>query len=229
MSANPEVEKIVSLPVETNGHHVELAPEVEPATEPVATPAPQAKTRRARPPWAATAALGAVALIATGTLGYVAHAAAEQRDGLYARLVTTTVTLASTQDQLTAAQSDARSKKVTADYVAMYVADGGRVQTDYEVLNDCSSFSTCRTGSQQLLADLQKFQADRTAAVVPSALSASDSSLGDALSAAIAADAEIISGMDSGNVDKFKDGFDKLQAAMLNVAKAEAALGAELK
>ena len=35
--------------------------------------------------------------------------------------------------------------------------------------------------------------------------------------------------MDSGNVDKFKDGFDKLQAAMLNVAKAEAALGAELK
>ena len=96
-------------------------------------------------------------------------------------------------------------------------------------MNDCSSFSTCRTGSQQLLADLQKFQADRTAAVVPSALSASDSSLGDALSAAIAADAEIISGMDSGNVDKFKDGFDKLQAAMLNVAKAEAALGAELK
>ena len=228
MSANPEVEDIVELPVQH-----EMRPEEEPLApaEPVveAATAAVAKTRRARPPWMATASLGAVALIASGTLGYVAYAASQQRDGLYARLVTTSATLAATQDQLSAAQADARTKKITADYVAMYSADSGRVQADYQTLNLCDSFSTCRTGSQQLLGDLQKFQADRNSATVPSGLSSSDASLGDALSAAIAADEEIISGMDSGDVNKFKDGFKKLDQAMLSVDKAEASLGSALR
>ncbi|HKW59463.1 MAG TPA: hypothetical protein VJR46_06885 [Candidatus Dormibacteraeota bacterium] len=177
----------------------------------------------------ATASLGAVALIASGALGYVAYAASQQRDGLHARLVSTSATLAATQTELTVAQADARTKKVTADYVAMYVADQGRVQAAYQTLSLCDSFSTCRTGSQQLLEDLQKFQADRNAIVVPGAFTSSDAALGDALSAAIAADEEIISGMDSDNISKFKDGFKKLDQAMLSVDKAEASLGIELK
>ena len=148
---------------------------------------------------------------------------------MYKVLVTTATTLRSTQDQLTAAQADAQSKKVTANYVAMYIADAGRVHTDYQTLGSCNSFGSCRTSSQQLLDDLQKFQSDRSVATVPSTLSAGDASLGDALSAAIAADRELISGMDSGNVNKFKDGFKKLDAAMLSVGKAEAVLGAQLK
>jgi uncharacterized protein HemX len=217
MAANPEmeVEGIVALPL--------------PAEAPVEVTPPIVRAKRARPPWMATASLGAVALIAAGALGYVAYAASQQRDGLHARLITTSATLAATQDQLSAAQADARTKKVTADYVAMYAADSGRVQTDYQTLSLCDSFSTCRTGSQQLLNDLQKFQADRGSVTVPGAMSSSDASLGDALSAAIAADEEIISGMDSDNVNKFKDGFKKLDEAMLSIDKAEASVGSALK
>lgn len=224
MSANPQVEDIVTLPTP----QVVPEPEAPIAEEPTATPA-AVKTRRARPAWFGTAIMGATALIASGALGYDAYAASQQRDGLYTRLVATTATLGSTQSQLTAANADAASKKVTADYVAMYVADAGKVETDYQVLSACDGFGSCRTASQRLLDDMQAFQSDRKAANVPFALEASDSSLGDALSAAIAADDELISGMDAGNVSKFKDGFDKLDAAMLSIGKAEASLGTELK
>jgi hypothetical protein len=238
MSANPEVEEIVALPVpteapvETNGHVAEVATFVAPeAVTDIApqTPPQAAKAKRPRPTWMATAAVGAAALIAAGALGYDAYAVSKQRDGLHAQLVTTSATLASTQDQLSAAQADARSKKLTADYVRMYAADGGKVETDYSNFNACSTFSSCRTSSQQLLLDLQKFQSDRNAITVPSALSTSDASLGDALSAAIAADQEIIDAMDSDNLNRFKDGYHRLDAAMLNVAKAESTLGAELQ
>jgi hypothetical protein len=230
MSANPEIHEIVELPVQNVAAPVEQPLVEAPLEAPLeAPPAPLAAPRRARPAWAATAALGVVALVAAGSLGYVAYAASQQRDAVQARLVTTTATLVSTQDQLSSAQADARSKKVTADYVAMYVADEGRVETDYQVLGACNSFSACRTGSQQLLDDLQKFQSDRGGVTVPEALSSGDASLGDALSAAIAADQEIISGMDGGSVSKFKDGFNKLDAAMLSVGKAGASLGGGLK
>ena len=76
---------------------------------------------------------------------------------------------------------------------------------------------------------MQAFQADRKAANVPSSLSASDSSLGDALSAAIAGDQELITGMDNGDVSKIDEGGTKVDAAMLNMAKAETALGTGLK
>jgi len=229
MSANPETDEgIVVLPVLPAPATPEpTAPEpVVSGPEPVAA---KAKQRRAKPPWLKTAVLGAAALVATGTLGYVANTAAQQRNQAYDAFVSTRVALVATDTALTQAKQDAATKKVTADYVAMYVADTGRIETDYQVLSACDSFGSCRTGSQQLLDDLQKYQSDRSAASVPGGLSASDASLGDALSAAIAADQEIISGMDSGNLSKFKAGFAKLDAAMLNVGKAEASLGTDLK
>jgi hypothetical protein len=248
MSINPDVDGTVTLdlaaPIEqTNGHAALAAAEVVEATPVVAemmppivetSPAPaqvptEGKASRVRPKWLASVAVGAVGLIASGALGYLAYATAQQRDGLHRQLVSTAATLVSTQGELTAAQADAATRKVTADYVATYIADAGKVQTDYQDVGACDSFSACRTSSQQMLQDLQSFQSDRKAAVVPASLSASDSSLGDALSAAIAADQEIISGMDSDNLNSFTDGLKKLDAAMLNVAKAEAALGAELK
>ena len=241
MSANPQFDGIVALPAApspaepTNGHKVEIAspePQHPPAEASVAqvqqVVAPE-RPKRIRPAWRATLAVGTVALLAASALGYDAYAAAAERDGVYKVLVTTATTLRSTQDQLTAAQADAQSKKVTADYVAMYIADAGRVHTDYQTLGSCNSFGSCRTSSQQLLDDLQKFQSDRSVATVPSTLSAGDASLGDALSAAIAADRELISGMDTDNVNKIRDGFKKLEGAMLTMSKAEVVLGSALR
>lgn len=222
-------DSIVVLPAPPADEQEEVERQPEPDPE-QAGPAPAAaEKRRVRPAWLATATVGAVALIASGALGYDAYAASGQRDGLYTRLVTTTATLEATQTDLASARATAASNKVIADYAAMYVADGGKAQTDYWALVNCDGFGACRTSSQQLLEDLQAFQADRKAADVPSSLTASDSSLSDSLSAAIAADQEIIAGMDTDSSAKFDDGFTKLDAAMLSMAKAEATLGAELK
>ena len=100
---------------------------------------------------------------------------------------------------------------------------------DYGQVVACNSYSTCRTSAQQALQDMQAFQSDRQSATVPASLSASDSQLGDSLSAGIAALQELITGMDSNNVKKVDDGFNKLNDSMLSMAKAESALGAELK
>src|SRR5690242_9509940 len=180
MSANPEIEEeIVTLPFPESPATPDPAPAPEPIAGPEPTPVPepvalQAKGRRARPPWLKTAVLGAAALIATGTLGYVANTAAQQRNQAFDAFVSTKATLVATDTALNQAKQDAATKKVTADYVSMYVADTGRIETDYQVVSACDSFSTCRTGSQQLLDDLQKFQSDRNAASVPGGLSASD-------------------------------------------------------
>ena len=93
---------------------------------------------------------------------------------------------------------------------------------------NCNSYSECRTAAQQMLSDMQAFQSDRKSANVPSAMTSTDSSLGDSLSAAIASDQEFITGMDNDDAAKIKDGFTKLGAAMLNVAKAESSIGTEL-
>ena len=53
--------------------------------------------------------------------------------------------------------------------------------------------------------------------------------LGDSLTAGIAAVQELISGMDNDNAAKIKDGFNKLDSAMLSTFKAEASLGNELQ
>lgn len=212
MSANPEVEGILALPVET----------AMPAPEPPAVVEVVAAPRRRRPGWIVPVAIAAVGVIASGTLGYFLYMTMQQRDGLHARLVTT-------QAQLSTAQADAASKKVTATYVATYVADEGKVQTDYQTIVVCDTYTACRTAAQQLLTDLQSFQADRKAANVPSDLLSADSSLGDALSAAIAGDQEFIVGIDNGDDAKAKEGGQKVDQAMLSLAKAEASVGALLK
>ena len=212
MSANPEVEGIVALPV---------MPAPEPELE-IAMRATEPPAHRRRPAWIVPAAVAAVGIIASGSLGYFLYVTAQQRDGLHARLV-------SSQTQLGAAQADAASKKVTAVYAATYIADQGKVQTDYQTVVVCDTYTTCRTAAQQLLTDLQSFQADRKAANVPSSLVSADSSLGDALSAGIAGDQEFIVGLDNGDEAKAKEGGQKVDQAMLSLAKAEASLGALLK
>jgi hypothetical protein len=175
------------------------------------------------------AAIAAVGLIASGTLGYFLYTTSNKLDATRHQLFVTQGTLATTKQDLATAKSDAAAKKETADYVALYVADSGKVNTDYAQVAACNNFSTCRTASQQALADMQAFQSDRKSATVPSSLSTSDSQLGDSLSAGIAALQELISGMDGNSQNKINDGFTKLNDAMLSMAKAEAALGAELK
>jgi hypothetical protein len=225
MSANPEVEGIVALPV----------PMPEPELAAIATPPgaeavqPTVRARPQRPAWLVPASIAAIGVIVAGALGFLLYTTTQQRDALHAQLVSTRTALASTQTQLTAAQADAARKKVTADYVALYVADEGKVLTDYETVIACGGYSDCRTSAQQFLTDMQSFQSDRKAANVPSDLQDQDSSLGDALSAAIAGDQELITGMDNGDVAKIRDGGDKVDAAMLNLAKAEAAMGTALK
>lgn len=232
MAVNPEVDGIVTLPVTqepveaSNGHPKEAAAAMEPAPE---APLLDAQAPRKRPAWIVPAAIAAIGIIASGTLGYFLYVTVQQRDGLHQRLVSTSAALATSKDQLNAAQADAASKKVTATYVAMYVADNGKVQTDYQTFVNCNDYSTCRTAAQQMLTDLQAFQADRKAAGVPSALTSTDSSLGDALSALIAGDQEMITGIDNGDVAKAKAGGSKVDAAMLGLAKVQAALGSELK
>lgn len=236
MSVNPEVSDIVTLPVHeeaaigANGHSLATLAEAPPA--PVADTAPAAKapaTAKRSRPWILPTAIAAVGLIASGTLGYFFYTTMQQRDTLHQQLVATKATLASTQSDLADAKSQAASRKVTADYVAMYVADNGKVQTDYNGVVACNSYSTCRSVAQQLLTDMQQLQADRKSATVPIALTSTDSTLGDALSAGIAGDQEFIAGMDNNDDAKIKEGFNKVVAAMLNVGKAQAELGAELK
>ena len=233
MSANPEIEEMVALPApeapaEPNGHIVEVAPQAQTLPSEDAAE-PKVKARRAKPAWLASGVLGAVALLATATLGYVSYAASQQRNQAYDAFVSTKSTLVATDQALTQAKADAAAKKVIADYTALVVLDEGNVQRDYQNIQACSSYGACRTAGQDLLNDLQKYQADRTKAGAPSNLSSADASLGDALSAAIAADQEFIDGMDSFSVNKVKDGLHKLDAAMLNVAKAQVALGGGLQ
>jgi hypothetical protein len=76
---------------------------------------------------------------------------------------------------------------------------------------------------------MQSFQSDRASTTVPRALANSDSMLGDALSAAIAGAQEFITGVDNNDHPKIKAGGDKVDAAMLSMAKAESALGVAIR
>jgi hypothetical protein len=224
MATSPQIEGIVALPLaEPEPVAIEASPELQPVVEAAAGP------RRPRPGWIVPASIGAIGLIVAGALGFVLYTTMQQRDGLHAQLVATRTTLASTQTQLTAEQADAAQKKVTADYVALYVADEGKVLSDYETVVACSGYSECRTSAQQFETDMQSFQSDRKSTTVPAELQSQDSSVGDALSAAIAGDQELITGMDNNDEGKMTDGGKKVDAAMLNLAKAEAAMGTALK
>jgi hypothetical protein len=189
----------------------------------------EVKPKRGRPRWAVPAAIAAVGLVASATLGYLDYSTSSKLDATRHQLTVTQLSLDSTSKQLAAADADAATRKVTADYVKMYTADAGKVRTDYGDVVACNSYATCRFAAQQALTDMQTFQSDRQSAAVPSTLSASDSALGDSLTASIAALQELISGMDGDSRTKIEDGFSKLDASMLSMAKAEAALGNELQ
>jgi hypothetical protein len=254
MSINPEYDGTVTLRPYPNGAEseqaavaVDPAPPVTPAElnppaqairpaylpEPprfeAITPVVAPARTTSRPRWVAPAAIGAVGILASGSLGYLLWSTTGQRDAARHQLASTQVTLASTQALLTNAQEEATAKKLTADYVSLYVADAARVLTDDESMNVCRGYSQCRTAAQQALNDTQAFQSDRSKATVPPAISNADAMLGDALTAEIAAVQEVISGMDNNNANKISDGWTKLDKAMLSMGKAEAALGAALK
>lgn len=249
MAINPEIDGLATAEAApeahveaTNGHQWPAeAPQVdsgaapnavlEPAApaQPEAAPiVPVVKARRPRPVWLVPATITLVGLIVSGMLGYFLYATIQQRDGARHQLATTQATLASTQQRLTAAQTDAAARKKVASYVALYISDNARVQTDYQTEVVCDNYSTCRTAAQQLLIDMQGFQNDRAATGVPDALASSDSAAGDSLSAGIAGVQEFIVGMDDGNLSKIKDGGSKIDAAMLNLDKAEETLGSSL-
>ena len=224
MAADPRYDGVITL--EPRLDMLQPAPPAEaPAVvelppPPAAVPVTAAPRRRTR--WLVPAAIAAVGLIASGMLGYLLYST-------NAKLAVTRETLAGTKVQLTNLQADAAHKKQVADYVSMYTVDAGKVQTDYQQVAVCTTFSTCRTSAQQTLNDMQRFQSDRQSAKVPAELSASDSQLGDSLSAGIAAVQELITGMDTNDVKKVDAAFNQLTDAMLGIAKAESALGAELR
>jgi hypothetical protein len=186
--------------------------------------------------WVGILAVAVIGLIVAGTLGYLLYQTTGQRDAAlrHAAATQTTLdsreaTLASTQATLATTQQDLSARNATVAYASMYVTDSGRVRIDYQKLLACNSFGACRTAAQSALNDLQAFQADRSAAIAPPAVATSDGMLRDAISAAIAADQEVISGFDTFSVTKVVAGSKKLSAAMLSMGKAEAVLGPELK
>ena len=156
MSISPELAHIApaaatqTLAEPANGHVAEVAIFPTPVSP---EPEPEVKAKRSRPSWLASASVGMVALVATGALGYTLYTTSRQRDATQAHLNATETTLA-------AARSDAATRKVTADYVALYIADSGKVHSDYQNEVTCDTYSQCRTVAQQLLSDLQAFQAD---------------------------------------------------------------------
>lgn len=232
MAINPQIEGVVALRPEPNGAE---APPLEAVQVVTATAAPEvaaalgplekAIRTRGQRSWVLPVAIGAAALIASGTLAGFLWSTMGQRDTARHQLAATQATLTTTGEQLSAAHADAATRKVTSDYVTLVAVDSGRVMADYGTMAACTSYSPCRTVAQQTLSDLQAFQTQRAAASVPPALSNADGQLRDGLSAAIAALQELITGVDNDDVSKAKDGANKLDAAFLTIGKAEAALG----
>lgn len=233
MSLNRETDHVVTLRPDLDRNGEARLDPIAPELAPVPLPAPDQLApvirTRGRSGWVVPAAVGAAGLIASAALGGILWSTTGQRDAAVQQLKVTRATLSGTQQQLSTATADAATRKVTADYVTFYVVDSGRVLTDYEAIIACNAYSDCRTAAQQALGDMQAFQADRAAATVPPALADANGMLGDGLSAAIAADQELISGMDNNSLPKIKDGGHKFDAAMLAISKAETALGAGLR
>jgi hypothetical protein len=184
---------------------------------PVQAPAPARKNRG----WIVSAAIAAVGLIASGTLGYFLYTTTGQRDAARHQLASTQATLTDTQQQLAA-------RKATDAYVHMYLVNAGRVETDYSNLFVCDTYGACRSAVQDALTDMKGFQSARAIATVPSALASADSQLGDALSAAIAADQQVITAMDLDDRAKLDAAYKNLNDALLSFSKAESAVAAAL-
>jgi len=220
MASNLQTEEIVTLRPESNGAD---SPVDSIAVE-RPTLAPEGIRAPGRRGWLLPVAIGMAGLIMAGTLGGFLWATIGQRDTVRHQLVVSQTTLATTRAQLTAAHAEAATRKVTSDYMALVAVDGGRATADYGTLAVCNSYGACRTAAQQTLTDLQAFQAQRAAATVPQALANADGQLRDGLSAAIAAVQELITGADNDDIAKVKDGGHKLDAALLAIGKAQAAL-----
>ena len=161
-----------------------------------------ARTRNRRG-WIGLAAIAVLGLIALGTLSGFLYAAVAQRD--------------SARHQLAA-------RKAADLYLDMYVFNNGRVMTEYENAVVCDTYAACRTAAEDLASSIKAFQRARSSAVVPSEFAKADSQIGDALSAALVGDQELLSGMDAGDVAKIKEGSTNVDKAILNLAKAEMAL-----
>src|SRR5712692_4215275 len=174
-------------------------------------PAHASAAPRRRPRWIVPTGIAVIGLIAAGTLGGFLYTTIGQRDTARHELASTQATLSDTQNQLAA-------RKTTYAYVRLYLLYSGKVTTDYENVTACDSYVTCRTSAQDLLTDMKAFQAARSSAVVPAALANADTLLGDSL----------ITGMDTNDDAKIKEGFKKVDAAMLSFAKAESAIAAPL-
>jgi len=233
MAINTEIEGIVALGPEPNGAGAS-PPEAFQVVTPIVAPEIAADVAVSEKPirahrrrgWVLPVAIGAAALIVSGTLAGFLWSTIGQVDTARHQLAVTRATLTATGDQLSAAHADAATRKVTSDYITFVAVNNGRALTDYQTMAACSSFGPCRTAAQQTLTDLQAFQTKRATTSVPPALSNADGELRDGLSAAIAALQEFITGADNDDVNKVKDGAHKLDAAFLTIGKAEAALGA---
>jgi hypothetical protein len=232
MAISTEIEGIVALRPEPNGADAP-PPEAVRVVTPIAAPGAAAdlalsekpiRTHRRRR-WVLPVAIGAVALIASGTLAGFLWSTIGERDTARHQFAVTQATLTTTGEQLTVARADAATRKVTTDYISLVAVNSGRVVADYQTIVACTSYSPCRTAAQQTLSDLQAFQTQRAGASAPPALSNVDAELRDGLSAAIAALQEFITGQDTDDVSKMKDGGHKVDAAFLAIGKAEAALG----
>ncbi len=229
MGINAEFDRIVTL--EPRFEATEPVPPEAPPAEPppIAVPVAPAESRQ-RPRWIVPAAIFAVGLIASGTLGYFLYTTTSQLTSTKHHLATTQVTLTSTQAQLAGAQTEAQHQMQIRDYQTLVLTNQGKVLTDYESFSKlCKSYDTCLNGGQAILADLQAFQSARQSATVPSELSGVDSQLGDSISAGIASLQEFVNGMETFNGNKITDGLKKLDNAMLSMSKAEAAIGAQVK
>jgi hypothetical protein len=190
-------------------------------TQVAIAPAQAAAAPHTRPRWIVPTGIAFVGLIVAGTLGGFLYTTIGQRDAARHQLTSTQATLTDTQKELTA-------RETTDAYVKVYLAYGGRVTTDYGNVTACNSYVTCRIPAQEMLIDMKAFQAARSGAVVPPALANAHTLVGESLSAATAADEELISGMDTNDDAKIKEGFKKLDAAMLGFARAESAIAAPL-
>jgi hypothetical protein len=221
-----DVEQLV--PPEASAALVAVA--VPTAPPELVAPAPfEPARKRQRPRWVVPAAIAVVGLIASGTLGYLFYDTNNKLGATRQHLSATQATLASTTQQLSDSQADAADQKSLKAYEAFVLADAGKVDADYNQVQLCDNYSSCRTWAQQALSDIQSFQSDRRTETAPSQFSSVDSQIGDSLSAGIAALNELISGMDNDNVNRIRDGFKKLEGAMLTMAKAEASIGSQVK
>jgi hypothetical protein len=173
--------------------------------------------KRGGPAWILPAAIAAVGLLASGALGYLFYS--------------TNTKLDATRHELTVAQLDldGKNKDIAAEhaqaaYVGMYEQDLGRLSTDFGVLTECDSSSSCKSAAQAMLTDTQSFQSDRQSAKVPASLAGVDGMLGDGLTAEATALQDLITAINGNNMDRIQAGFTGVNDATISVFKTEAQL-----